>query len=141
MVGGHKKKIKSIWETQHLFGKFPPCIVPILFLASCDENPEESWYFFGCPDGQPTQELGSRDPFGQYMEVGPRGCEDCSLGSRLNTPPAGGVEKGAAAGQIQAGGQATSTKSVGPPKLAMRMSHNFGVEPIRTIPGGGSAWV
>ena len=85
MVGGHKKKIKSIWETQHLFGKFPPCIVPILFLASCDENPEESWYFFGCPDGQPTQELGSRDPFGQYLEVGRRGCEYCSLGSRFNT--------------------------------------------------------
>jgi hypothetical protein len=61
-------------------------------------------------------ELGSRDPFGQYLEMGPRGCEYCSLGSRFNTPPGGSI-KAPPGGSIkdfcvvQAGGQATSTTS------------------------------
>ena len=42
--------------------------------------------FSGAPMVNLTQELGSRDPFGQYLEVGARGCEYCSLGSRFNTP-------------------------------------------------------
>jgi hypothetical protein len=43
-----------------------------------------------CSDNHATynQKLGSRDPFRQYLEVGRRGCEYCSLGSRFNTPPA-----------------------------------------------------
>jgi hypothetical protein len=97
-------------------------LVPILFLASCDENPEESWYFFGCPDGQPTQELGSRDPFGQYLEVGPRGCEYCSLGSRFNTPPAW-VEAGQPSRGKRGGGGSKPSRRWDKPPAQNRLGH------------------